>query len=96
MNKNEYSHFHSYQDKKDAYDEKLDRISSRIYGELWGDLDSIAEAISASLAESNGYLAVVKYCYENNSSTLLGAITLELISDNLSGLADELAEGEAS
>jgi len=96
MNKNEYSHFHGYQDKKDAYDEKLDKISSSIYGELWSDLDSIAEVISASLAESDEYLAIVKYCYKNNSSTLLGAVTLELISNSLSGLADELAEDEAS
>jgi len=96
MNKNEHSHFHGYQDKKDAYDEKLDEISSRIYGELWSDPDVIAEAISASLVESNDYLAIVKCCYKGNSSTLLGAVTLELISSRLSVLADEMAEDEAS
>ncbi len=94
MNKYEHNHFHSYQDQKDAFDEKLDELSIRILSDLWFDCTSISEAISESLAESKDYAAITKYCRMNNSATLLGAITLDLIDLRLSEVADELAEKE--
>ena len=94
MDKNEHNHFHGYQDQKDAFNEKLDALATPLYMDMWSSSRSISEAVSETLAESVDYAAIVKYCHENNSATMLGAVTLELIDIYLSELADELAENE--
>jgi len=94
MNKEEYSHLHGYQDQKDELNEHLDKLSTRILAELWAENSSVQEAFTESLAESDDYITIVKYCHINNSALMLGAITLELISVYLTGLAEERAEDE--
>lgn len=94
MDKCEHNHFHGYQDQKDTFNEKLDELSTQILKDLWSSCASISEVLSESLAESNDYAAIIKYCHTNNSVTLLGAVTLELIDLHLSETADELAEDE--
>ena len=92
MNKGEYNHYHSYQDQKDVFNERLSRLSAEILNDLWSDCSSIQEALTESLAESDDYSAIIKYCHNNNSTSLLGEITMELIGVYLTKLADELAE----
>lgn len=92
MDKIEYNHYHSYQDMKDEFNEHLNQLSVEIFNDLWTNPSSIQEALADSLAESNDYAAIIRYCYNNNSASLLGEITLELISLYLTELADELAE----
>lgn len=94
MNKDEYNHYHSYQDMKDEFNDHLSQLSIEIFNDLWADSSAIQEALADSLAESNDYAAVVRYCYNNNSASLLGEITVELISLYLTELADELAEAK--
>lgn len=94
MNKDEYTHFHGYQDKKDALDHEIDNKADLIYRELWTSNGSILNALSDSLSESDDYAAIVRYCHRNNNETILGAVTLELIDVYLSNSADELAEDE--
>ena len=94
MDKDEHSHLHGYQDQKDEFNEKLDALATRLYKDMWSNSKSISGAISETLAESMDYAAIIKYCHKNNSTTLLGAVTLELIDLYLSELADELAESE--
>lgn len=94
MNKDEYNHFHGYQDKKDALDQQINIKADLIYQSLWRDTGSIMEALSESLAESEDYAAIIQYCHRNNNETILGAVTLELIDVYLSNSADELAEEE--
>lgn len=92
MDKDEYNHFHSYQDRIDAFDERLTALSVNLHKDMWSNSQSILDAIPEALGESIDYAAIIKYCYKNNSTTLLGAITLELIDLQLSQLSDELAE----
>lgn len=94
MNKDEYNHFHGYQDKKDALDHQINNKADLIYQSLWSSTGSIMEALSESLSESADYAAIIQYCHRNNNETILGAVTLELIDVYLSNSADELAEEE--
>ena len=94
MNKKEYSHFHSYQDRRDEFNERLDELSTKILAELWSENASIQEAFTESLAESDDYMTIVRHCNTNNSALTLGAITLELIGVYLTRLAEEQAENE--
>jgi len=92
MNKAEHNYYHSYQDMKDEFNEHLSQLSTDIFHDLWTDPASIQEALTDSLAESSDYAAIIRYCYNNNSTSLLGEITMELISLYLTELADDLAE----
>ena len=94
MNKKEYNHLHAYQDQKDEFNERLDKLSTEILARLWSEGSSIQEAFTESLAESDDYIAIVKYCNINNSALMLGAITLELIGVYLTDIAEERAENE--
>ena len=94
MDKDEHNYYHSYQDVKDEFNEHLTQLSIEIFNELWADSASIQKALADSLAESSNYAAVISYCYNNNSASLLGEITMELISLYLTELADELAEAK--
>lgn len=96
MNKDEYNYYHSYQDMKDEFNEHLSRLSIEIFNDLWADSAAIQEALADSLAESSNYATIIKYCYNNNSASLLGEITMELISLYLTELADELAEEKST
>jgi len=69
-------------------------MSLEIHEDMWSSCSSIMEALSDSLAESMDYAAIVRYCRENDSTQLLGVITLEFIDIHISQLADELAENE--
>lgn len=92
MDKDEYNYYHGYQDMKDEFNERLSQLSVEIFNDLWADPSSIQEALANSLAESSDYAAIIQYCYNNNSASLLGEVTMELISLYLAELADELAE----
>ena len=94
MDKDVYNHLHGYQDRKDAFNLKLDALASELYETMWNETGSILEALSESLSESDDYAALVKYCRANESMNLLGVVTLELIDIYLSEKADELAEDE--
>jgi len=94
MNDDEYSHYHSYQDQKDAFYAKVDELAARIYNDLWLDEGSILEAIKESLSESEYFADLVIYCEEVNNPQLLGMIALEIIDKYLSEQADELAEDQ--
>ena len=94
MNKKEYNHLHSYQDQKDELNERLDKLSTKILTELWSERSSIQEAFTESLVESDDYMDIVKHCNINNSVSMLGIITLELVGVYLTRVAEERAENE--
>jgi hypothetical protein len=94
MDKSEYSHFHSFQDRKDALEEKIKARATELLEELWTSDGDILEAIKEGLAESEDYAAMVMYCHRNDSHALLGIITLELIDRYLSDASFEMAEDE--
>lgn len=94
MNKDEYNHFHSYQDQKDAFNQKIDDKADLIYKESWDDSNAILNAIAKALSESEDYAAIVQYCRRTQRETILGAVTLELIDVHLARVADEQAEDE--
>lgn len=94
MNDDEYSYYHSYQDQKDAFYEKVDELAAHIYNDLWNDEGSILEALKESLSESEDYAGIVIYSEAAGNPGLLGTITLEIIDKYLSERADELAEDQ--
>jgi len=94
MDKIEYNHFHSYQDRKDALEEKLKARASEISEQLWTETGPVLEAIKEDLVESEDYATMVMYCKRNDSHSLLGIITLELIERYLSDNAFIQAEDE--
>jgi len=94
MNKDEYNYLHGYQDKKDELDQRINDKADLIYHELWESTDSIIEALSDSLSESESYAAIVQYCQQNKCEVLLGSVTLELVGLHLSRCALEIAEDE--
>ena len=94
MDKNEYDHFHGYQDRKDALEDRINVRSLEIFEDLWDSNAAIMEALKESLSESDDYAALVKYCRRGDAMKLLGIITHELIDIYLSEQADQLAEDE--
>ncbi len=92
MDKDEYNHFHGYQDAKDKHNENLRNRADSILEELWLKPNEVQNAAIESLGESDDYVTMLLYARKHKATTLLGELTLAIIEKYLCELATVEAE----
>lgn len=83
MDKDEYNHFHGYQDVKDKHNENLRNRADSILDELWLNPGEVQNGVIESLCESDDYVAMLIYARKHKSTTLLGEMTLAIVEKQL-------------